>query len=157
VEVAKAHVIAVGHGSEEGVMGPGEISGNVREVVHQDCELVEVAGKLDGSSAVSLLIHLCHSLYTLRPRNGRPQSDALEKFAGIGRTEGRRWDLATVNLISITQMTNHLMDGHFPPEAVAVGTKFFQPREDFILIARVSQALHITNLWSLKSIFAPEF
>src|SRR5215469_16116489 len=142
VEVAEAHPFLLGHGAEVGMIGPTKISRVPRETVEEVNQFRHIAVKVARGCAFALLVDLRQCLEALRPRDRHPQAAPLQESTRIGKAGRRYHDQSQVEFVSVAQVTDHLVRGHFSPATRTGGMNIVEARKDLIFVQRVEQGPH---------------
>src|SRR5215469_18222611 len=115
VQVAEAHPLFLGHVAKVGMIGPMKTLWGVSEAAEEVPQFCHVAVKVAQGRAFALLVDLPQCLETPRPGDWHPEAAPLEDAIRIGKAGRSCDDQSEIEFVSVTQVADHLVCGHFSP------------------------------------------
>jgi len=119
-----------------------------REAFDEPVEIPHVRSKFHGGRAPGLLIQFRSGPEAMRPGDGRPERDPLQKQSGSRDGTGFSGPLTHVEAKTVAQVADHAVSGHRTPATLAGGLNCIQSTENFFFVGLMEESLHIQNLSS---------
>src|SRR5215469_8871471 len=152
MQITEAHPFLLGHVAKIGMIGPMKISRVAGEAVEEVSQFRHIALKFARGRALGLLVDLPQCLEALWPRDRCPQAAPLEESTRIREAGRSCGDQPQVEFVSVTQVADHLVRGHFSPAARSGRTNVVEAREDLILVPRMEQGVHASAFKEIRQV-----